>query len=557
MTGATVRPSMPPGFKFCGCPGHQGDRQVPLSGFNKNRSNSDGLQSRCRACQLRTVEKETTRTDEGLTPEQRQVALDARRVPRDRKPVPAEEEVEEETEEVEPNSWDRPRYWRWLVYRRYAQQGSGEWRRKTGGHDHVVDELEVARWNNETLVELAALSLSRRDRVAALAARLVGTVDGDGNRLSPAQAKRVAQRRMARADLETAMTLANEELPDWGPEDHPLGAPRPPAPKAAARPVEAPPVEEMDRPFTKHGREEESEPAPKAESGLFRRVQERFHPVAPRPIAKAKDESDPTATDGLAFEVGNVTEAEVEAFAPETHTSPEAVDFRLGRRGQPRAPKPPVSRPIPQVYCGTCKKWGLHKRLECPNRTAVERARRIHPRAAVGDTFGAYRVIALLEPDYSSNERVRVSCDNGHERDAYVFNLRRSRPRCSRCLRVRPPPIVEDATVCFYCGEEPPVALVRDRPACAVCRERVVESASHPDRERARVVALGPGGDVGLDELLVGELLRRPAAQVYDLQQTIEADGDEMRAALARLEAAGRVRRHGRGKVVLWQAVKS
>jgi hypothetical protein len=58
-------------------------------------------------------------------------------------------------------------------------------------------------------------------------------------------------------------------------------------------------------------------------------------------------------------------------------------------------------------------------------------ARRRYPRAKVGDTFGTARVVALLRRDSTSNERVRVRCIHGSERDVYVFNLRKN-PRC-RC----------------------------------------------------------------------------------------------------------------------------
>ena len=53
---------------------------------------------------------------------------------------------------------------------------------------------------------------------------------------------------------------------------------------------------------------------------------------------------------------------------------------------------------------------------------------RRHPKAQVGDRFVDVTVTALLEPDGTRNETVRVRCDHcGLEWPAYVFNLRRRR----------------------------------------------------------------------------------------------------------------------------------
>lgn len=60
--------------------------------------------------------------------------------------------------------------------------------------------------------------------------------------------------------------------------------------------------------------------------------------------------------------------------------------------------------------------------------------------ARVGDTFGIWRVIELLPRDHTANERVRVACLEGHERDCYVFNLRKPPQRCPVCPRPRTTP---------------------------------------------------------------------------------------------------------------------
>ena len=60
-------------------------------------------------------------------------------------------------------------------------------------------------------------------------------------------------------------------------------------------------------------------------------------------------------------------------------------------------------------------------------------ARRIHARAKVGDRFGVWAVVELLDLDHTRNERVRVRCDGGHERSAYVFNLRAGAADGTRC----------------------------------------------------------------------------------------------------------------------------
>lgn len=64
----------------------------------------------------------------------------------------------------------------------------------------------------------------------------------------------------------------------------------------------------------------------------------------------------------------------------------------------------------------------------------TRREGRKHRPIEVGDIHGPYRVIALLERDATSNERVRVACNQGHERDVYVFNLRTIR-HCLECRR--------------------------------------------------------------------------------------------------------------------------
>lgn len=59
------------------------------------------------------------------------------------------------------------------------------------------------------------------------------------------------------------------------------------------------------------------------------------------------------------------------------------------------------------------------------------------PRAQVGDRFGDQVVIALQVPDASCNETVLVRCKCGHEKAAYVFNLRRSKTCRSCAARAR------------------------------------------------------------------------------------------------------------------------
>jgi hypothetical protein len=59
---------------------------------------------------------------------------------------------------------------------------------------------------------------------------------------------------------------------------------------------------------------------------------------------------------------------------------------------------------------------------------------RIHKRAEIGDRFETQKVIAFARKKHS-NERVRVRCMVcGHEKEAFVFNLRRT-PGCTRCKR--------------------------------------------------------------------------------------------------------------------------
>ena len=57
---------------------------------------------------------------------------------------------------------------------------------------------------------------------------------------------------------------------------------------------------------------------------------------------------------------------------------------------------------------------------------------RKYPAAKVGDLVGPFRVIEILAPDLSRNERVIVTCERGHKRVSYSFNLRK-RTRCARC----------------------------------------------------------------------------------------------------------------------------
>jgi hypothetical protein len=60
---------------------------------------------------------------------------------------------------------------------------------------------------------------------------------------------------------------------------------------------------------------------------------------------------------------------------------------------------------------------------------------RRHPRAKLGDSFGCWEVVELLAPDYTCNERVRVRCPHGFERDSYVFNLRKTAAKSADTCR--------------------------------------------------------------------------------------------------------------------------
>jgi ribosomal protein L44E len=569
---------MEPGFKFCSHPLHDGERKLPVSAFNKKVSARDGLQSRCRGCQN---ELETARVraqyghdDVHLTPEQQRVSREARKVSRVVEPPQDEDDGLDEADD--PNAWEKARYWRWLVFRRYAAEASGAGR--VGAGVHAVDEVEIERWTNEVLAQYAECSVTRAARVAELAEKLTGSPGPDGEPLTARHAKLLAQRRTARADLDVALSLANEEGPD-GAEDLPAGMqPAPQKPKLRLVRMEPVVVEAMDRPVTKRGFEP-------GVSKLWSRVKEQFHPTELR-IAKAKDDGDPTSLEGLALETGKVTETEVAAFSPETHH--KDVEARLGRKARALEPRKVQRKaPLPQAYCSICKVWGFHSRVQCPKRSAMIRSaegRRTYPRAQVGDTFGELRVVALLDTDYTSNERVRVSCPNGHERENYVFNLRKSSGACRACGRA-----AEADRICEAARDLGRLGGLKGGPARAasLSPERRSEisragaearwgkrpqngspsaapSASEPEKTSAdspepqkasrNIPGIIPGA---LDELVLAELSRRACAQVYDLQDVVDVEGDELRSALERLERLGRVRRTGGGRMVLWQAVKS
>lgn len=97
--------------------------------------------------------------------------------------------------------------------------------------------------------------------------------------------------------------------------------------------------------------------------------------------------------------------------------------------------------------CSSCRRWFASRgRTKDVCYACVPSLRpglggplRKYPRARIGDFFGSREVTALLNPDYTRNERVRTRCKHcGNEADSYVFNLRDARPsRCNRCPRAR------------------------------------------------------------------------------------------------------------------------
>ena len=71
---------------------------------------------------------------------------------------------------------------------------------------------------------------------------------------------------------------------------------------------------------------------------------------------------------------------------------------------------------------------GIHK----------EGGKRKHPPAQVGQKIGTmgFKILAVLPRDRTSNERVRITCKKGHEREGYLFNFRAAKT-CPLCVRLQ------------------------------------------------------------------------------------------------------------------------
>lgn len=125
--------------------------------------------------------------------------------------------------------------------------------------------------------------------------------------------------------------------------------------------------------------------------------------------------------------------------------------------------------------------------------------KRKHPPAKVGDMFGNREVIAVLPKDSTCNERVRVRCPFGHERDAYVFNLRKH-SQCSHCRREGKGPELTWFSPEFTADE-----------IASLLREELIRrgwGGTYRMTARARTVDLGD-----LPELAAGALKRLRAAE--------------------------------------------
>lgn len=93
----------------------------------------------------------------------------------------------------------------------------------------------------------------------------------------------------------------------------------------------------------------------------------------------------------------------------------------------------------PRIRCTTCTHWFAPNGRVRPvcRKCDPPTPRRKFARVAIGDCFGTQRVVALLEPDATRNERVEAQCQRCERRRVtYVFNLRKA--RADGCRYCRP-----------------------------------------------------------------------------------------------------------------------
>jgi len=195
---------LPKGLRTCVSDGHEGDRELPVSSFY---GKSDGV---CRKCRRR-LSKVLPGPSWGPS------SIRSSRV--------TAELEDEETEPEEPLAWDRARYWRWLTYKRYAPDVRVLAGNPVHGDSHRVDDAEIARFANEALAELASITLTRKERVAEVAEQIAKSSpsDDNGRPWTEKQIRAVAAYRIAREDLDAALSRANLPADSLGEEDEPTG----------------------------------------------------------------------------------------------------------------------------------------------------------------------------------------------------------------------------------------------------------------------------------------------------------------------------------------------